>query len=130
MSGSVAKNLEGRTGEPLFSTQDVGKAHIITLLESEIADTYYIDQVVDDIARHVESIDTQRLVVDLRHVTHLSSAALHLLMALKVILDQRDGRMCITNLERDLQEVFRWTKLKSLMPIFETTDEAIANMTD
>ncbi len=130
MTGSAGKNLENATGERLFSTQDVGKVQIITLLESEIADTYYIEEIGEDLNRHIESSDTQRLIVDLRHVRHLSSAALHLLMALKVILDQRDGRMCVANLKKDLQEVFRWTKLKSLMPIFVTTDEAIANMTD
>ena len=113
---------------PLFSTRLRQGVHLIAFLRSDVLDAHYIEQLGDDLYRHLKIVDAPRVVIDLQNVQLLSSSALGMLIALKKVIDRQGGRICIANVHDDLMKVFKITKLHKLMKIHDSTDDAVESL--
>ena len=102
--------------------------HVITFSRPDVLDAEYIEQLGDDIYRHLKTVDAPRVVIDLHGARQLSSAALGMFIALKKVIEKRGGRICIANVHRELLEVFKITELHKLLAIHDSTDEAVRNL--
>ncbi|MHC4414029.1 MAG: STAS domain-containing protein [Planctomycetota bacterium] len=132
---AVAQAAGGAPGSSTSSPEDAffsarvdNGVHVITLLKSHVVDAYYIERLGDDIYRHLKPVDDPRLVVDLANVHHLSSSALGMLIALRTVVQKKDGKICLANVKKDLREIFKLTNLHKLLNIHDSTDKAVTSL--
>jgi anti-sigma B factor antagonist len=77
-----------------------------------------LEEAMAGLARWVESEERPRVRFDLQDVDYISSAALGKLINLKKPLQRRRGTIRFANMNPDLQEIFRITRLDQV-PGFE-----------
>lgn len=111
-----------------LSCRKDGEVDIIELLDRNILDEAYIQQIGDEITALIESNPNPRVVIDFKNVEHLSSAALGTLINVNNKVRQKDGILRLTSIAPQLLEVFKITKLDHLFHIDSTTDDALKNI--
>ena len=112
----------------LFSSRVLNGVHVIKFSRPDVLDAYYIQRFGDQIYHHIKKLEAPRVVVDLDNVHHLSSAAIGMLIALRKIIEQRAGKICIANVSSDLWEIFKLTNLQKLLKIHDGTDKAVKSL--
>jgi len=115
-------------GSKLFSVHDDGGVHVIAFERANVLDAYEIQRLGDDIYQFIKTLDAPRVVVDLARVQHLSSSAIGMLIAIKTVVEKRDGKVAIANVSRDIMEVFKLTKLHKLIKIHDDTGKAVSSL--
>lgn len=68
--------------------------------------------------------ETCIVIVDLEHVTYVSSAPLGCLIAAHSRMRARRGALVLASVQRDVRRVFQLAAPGDLLPIFDTIDEA------
>jgi anti-sigma B factor antagonist len=112
-----------------FSSQVLGGVHIIEFSRSDVLDAQYIEQLGDEIYRHLKPVEQPRVVVDLHNVRFLSSSALGMLVALrKVVVERKGGKMGIANVAPEIRQVFKMTKLHKVLNLQDTTEKAVRSV--
>ena len=67
-----------------------------------------------------------RLILDLSRLEYVSSAGLRSVIAAAKIAGSRGGRLCCCGLAGVVKKVFDVSGFTSLLPVFETLDDALA----
>ncbi len=101
---------------------------VVTLTRPDLIDADCIRRIGDEINTNVKQADSPRVVVDFDNVRFLSSSALGMLVALRTALRHRNGNLCICNVTKEVQGVFRITRLRELIPIHLSTEEAVRSL--
>ncbi len=109
----------------LFSTQKVDGVHVLKFDKSEVLDSYEIERLGDDIYSYLEPLHEPKVLLDMKRVKHLSSAALGMLLALRGVIERDGGRLALTNVRDDVLAIFEMTRLDTLIPIYPGTTEAL-----
>ena len=112
----------------LFSTTVVDGAHVITFSRSDVVDAQYIKRVGDDIYHHLKPVDAPRVVLNLHNVNFLSSSAIGMLVALKTVVAKKNGKICLANVDDNIGQVFKITKMHKIMKIHDSIDKAIESI--
>lgn len=71
------------------------------------------------------SISVQSMVVNMQQVDAIDSAGIGAILSLRKKLITQEVRCVLCNLTRRVQEVFHFTKLLDLIPVYSTVDEAL-----
>jgi anti-anti-sigma factor len=111
-----------------FSAEERNGVHVITLARSDVVDGQYIEQLGNDLNTFTKSLDAPRLLLDLGSVSHLSSAALGMLIVLKSTAEGRGGGICLANLQDNLRQIFTLMKLDTTLKIHDSTDAAMKSL--
>ena len=96
----------------------------IEFLDKNILDEANIQQIGDEIGRMVDADDRPRLVISFRNVDHLSSAALGTLITINNRVTTKDGQLRLSDIDGQILEVFKITKLDRLFEIHDTAKDA------
>ncbi len=106
-------------------TQQEG-VDIVRFVERKILDELSISELGDQLRAVAESSPSIRLLLNFEDVDHLSSAALGMLITLDKLVKERKGTLKLCNINRQILEVFKITRLNKLFEIHGTTKEALA----
>ena len=104
---------------------DHGGITAIEFVDRNILDETNIQQIGEEIGRLVDEDDNPRLLISFRNVEHLSSAALGTLITINNRISAKNGQLRLADIEGQILEVFKITKLDKLFEIHETSAEAI-----
>ncbi len=113
------------TAVPYLDVRRVGDACVIEFSRPDVTDQAYIKQAGEEIDRVIQKLEPPRLVIDFTRVQRLSSATLGMLVALKETVEQKEGELCLANVEEKVYDIFRLTKLHKVLKICDTLDEAV-----
>lgn len=100
--------------------------HIVEFCDRKILDELAISETGDELRTVVESETKIRLLLNFRHVEHLSSAALGMLITLDKLVKEKHGTLRLSDINSQIFEVFKITRLNKLFDIHETADKALA----
>ena len=114
--------------EPKFSSHVDRGIQVIAIDRADTLDAYEVEGLGDDIYKHLENLDAPKVVIDLGHVDHLSSAALGMLIALRAVVEKDGGVVCVANVSNDLHALLKMTKLHKVIKIYDSLKEALGNM--
>ncbi|KUO51244.1 MAG: hypothetical protein APF76_17320 [Desulfitibacter sp. BRH_c19] len=67
----------------------------------------------------------KKVIVNLHEVNFLDSSTLGVLIASLKKIKKRDGVICVTKLQPNVEEIFKLTRLDKIFEIFPDNDEAI-----
>ncbi len=98
---------------------------IVEFADRKILDELSIQEIQDELSRIVTAEPGIKLLLDFRNVDHLSSAALGTLITLNKQVGEARGQLKLSNINRQIFEVFRITRLNKVFEIHETASDAM-----
>jgi anti-sigma B factor antagonist len=101
----------------------------VEFIDRNILDEANIHQIGEEIAGLVDASPVPKLLISFANVDHLSSAALGTLITVNNRVKGRKGQLRLANIDPQISEVFKITKLDKLFQIHDTTDSALASFT-
>ena len=86
-----------------------------------------IQQIGDEITKMIDAEGDPKLLLNFENVEHLSSAALGTLITINNKIKQKGGQLRLSNINPQIFEVFKITKLNKLFQIHDDTEKALAS---
>ncbi|MCY2986892.1 MAG: STAS domain-containing protein [Planctomycetota bacterium] len=77
--------------------------------------------------RLVDAEGTIRLLLNFKNVEHLSSAALGMLINVQKAVQQKDGKLILSDLRPRIYAVFQITTLNKMFNIYDTVEHAVTH---
>ncbi len=111
--------------QPNLRIRQQGKVRVVEFEDRKILEELIIAQIGEQLSELVQAEPEPRLVLDFRKVEHLSSAALGVLITLSKQVNERNGKLALANIQPQIYEVFRITRLNKLLDIHSTADDAV-----
>lgn len=69
-----------------------------------------------------------RVLVDCQELDYISSAGLRVLLASAKELKKQNGKICLSALNPNVKQVFEISGFTSIFPIYESTKDALADL--
>jgi anti-sigma B factor antagonist len=114
--------------KPKLKIREQGKVRIVEFEDRKILEDLVINQIGAQLSELIDSGSEPRLVLDFKHVEHLSSAALGVLITVDKQVAQREGKLALANIQPQIFEVFRITRLNKLFNIQSSTEAAVQSV--
>jgi len=106
-------------------TQSEG-ASVVEFLDRKILEEFTINEIGDQLSTLVGAGGGKlRLLLNFRNVEHLSSAALGMLIKLHNEMKKTGGKLRLSDINPQIFEVFKITRLNKLFEIYDTRAEAL-----
>lgn len=109
-----------------ITVKDSDGVRIIEFCDRKILDELSISELGGELNAAVDSQPTTNTLLNFKNVEHLSSAALGLLITLDKRIKDQKGSLKLSNINPQIYEVFKITRLNKLFEIHDTADEALA----
>jgi len=114
--------------QPKLKIRRQGKVQVVEFEDRKILEELIITQIGEQLSELIEAEAEPRLVLDFRNVEHLSSAALGVLITLNKQVAGRQGKLALANIQPQIYEVFKITRLNKLFSIQNTADAAVESL--
>ncbi len=101
-----------------------GEVRLVKFVPSRILDEIQINTIGQQVISLIDEGVT-KIVFDFSNVDHLSSSALGMLITIKKRLDNVGGTMKLCNIQPQIFQVFKITRLDKLFEIYDTATEAL-----
>jgi anti-sigma B factor antagonist len=98
---------------------------VVEFADRKILEEFSIQEIGDELSELVASEPGIKLLLNFRNVDHLSSAALGMLILLNQKVQEQNGALKLSDINRQIFEVFKITKLNRLFEIHDTSDQAM-----
>lgn len=99
---------------------------VVEFADRKILEELSIQEIGEELDELVESEPGVKLLLNFKNVDHLSSAALGMLITLNKKIKERDGDLKLSDINRQIFEVFKITKLNRVFDIHDHADDAMA----
>lgn len=99
---------------------------VVEFADRKILEELSIQEIGEELRQLVESEPAIRLLLDFKQVEHLSSAALGMLITLHKRVQERNGSLKLSDINRQIFEVFKITRLNRVFEICDTAEQALA----
>ncbi len=99
---------------------------VVEFADRKILEELSIQEIGEELDELVESEPGVKLLLNFKNVDHLSSAALGMLITLSKKIKERDGDLKLSDINRQIFEVFKITKLNRVFDIHDNADDAMA----
>ena len=113
------------TSIPHLDVKMISDALVLKFTCTDMTDAAFINRLGDEIYQIVKGIENPKVVVDFAVVERLSSATLGMLVALRKIVTKHDGQMRVTNIAKDLIEIFKMTRLDVTLQVCASNQAAL-----
>ena len=99
---------------------------VVEFADRKILEELSIQEIGDELDQLVEGQPGIRLLLNFRNVDHLSSAALGMLITLNKKIKEHNGALKLSDINKQIFEVFKITRLNRVFEIHDTADQAMA----
>jgi phenylalanyl-tRNA synthetase beta chain len=121
----IAREVAAITGQRLrlpplrrrLELEEIGDVTAVQLVDPKILDEQNVQVIGEQLFSLVDDVGRRKLLLDLRNVEYLSSAALGKLITLHKKLQAVGGKLMLCNIDPQIYEVFEITKLDKFFEI-------------
>lgn len=99
----------------------------IEFVDRNILEESNIQQIGDEIGEIIEAQPNPKILLCFENVEHLSSAALGTLITVNTKVKAKGGQLRLSNIDKQIYEVFVITKLNKLFQIHDTSEKALVS---
>jgi len=99
---------------------------VVEFADRKILEELSIQEIGEELHQVVESEAGIKLLLNFKNVDHLSSAALGMLITLNKKVKEQNGDLKLSDINRQIFEVFKITRLNRVFDIHETADQALS----
>jgi len=100
---------------------------IVEFADRKILEELSIQEIGEELHQVVESEPGIKLLLNFKNVDHLSSAALGMLITLNKKVKEQSGQLKLCDINRQIYEVFKITRLNRVFDIHETAEQALSH---
>jgi anti-sigma B factor antagonist len=100
---------------------------VIEFADRKILDELCIHEIQEELAGLVEKKTAGNLLLCFKNVEHLSSAALGMLITLKKKVEEKQGKLKLSDINPQIFEVFKITRLNKIFDIHPSVEKARAS---
>jgi anti-sigma B factor antagonist len=104
-----------------------GNVSMVEFADRKILEELSIQEIGEELRRLAESEPGARLLLNFENVDHLASAALGMLITLHKKIQEQNGLLKLSNINRQIFQVFRITRLNRVFDIHDTAEQALAS---
>lgn len=109
----------------LIMANQIGDVGVVSFLTSQVLDELNVQQLGTELNDLVDKEGMVRMVINFSKIKFLSSAVLGKLISLNKKVAGQKGRLAFCNINADIMQVFKITRLDKLIPIFDDEQEAV-----
>ncbi len=102
------------------------RVSVVEFADRKILEELSIQEISDELNELVEAEPGIRILLNFKNVDHLSSAALGMLIKLNGKIKDQSGLLKLSDINRQIFEVFKITRLNKVFDIHDTADQALA----
>ncbi len=102
-----------------------GDVSIVQFADRKILEELSIHEIGEELGALAESQPKVKLLLDFGNVDHLASAALGMLITLHKKVQERSGTLKLSNINRQIYQVFKITRLNRVFEIHDTAEKAL-----
>lgn len=106
--------------------EDIDGVTVARLLEKKILDEANIDALGQELFALVDKDGRTQIILDFSLVEYLSSAALGKLITMHKKVSTAGGKVVLCNIQKDILDVFKITKLDKVLTLCAKLDDALA----
>ncbi len=110
-----------------LKVKDINGISVVEFADRKILDDLCILEIQEELSKLIESKTTGNLLLSFRNVEHLSSAALGMLITLKRRVEENKGKLKLSDINPQIYEVFKITRLNKVFEIHPSADGARAS---
>lgn len=99
---------------------------VVEFADRKILEELAIQEIEEELHQVVDSEPSIKLLLNFRNVDHLSSAALGMLITLNKKVKEHNGELKLSDINRQIYEVFKITRLNRVFDIHDTAEQALA----
>jgi anti-sigma B factor antagonist len=99
---------------------------VVEFADRKILEELSIQEIGEELNRLADTQGGIRMLLNFKNVDHLSSAALGMLITLNKKIKERSGVLKLSDINRQIFEVFKITRLNRVFDIHETADQALS----
>jgi anti-sigma B factor antagonist len=100
---------------------------VVEFADRKILEELSIQEIGEELDRLVEGEPGIKLLLNFKNVDHLSSAALGMLITLNKRIREQNGSLKLSDINKQIYEVFKITRLNRVFDIHETSQQALAS---
>jgi anti-sigma B factor antagonist len=100
---------------------------VIEFSDRKILDELCIHEIQEELSGLVDTKSSGNLLLCFKNVEHLSSAALGMLITLKKKVEEKQGKLKLSDINPQIYEVFKITRLNKIFDIHPSIDKARAS---
>ena len=104
---------------------DVDGVTVVRFVDTRILDATSIEELGDELFALIEEENRNQLLINFAEVEFLSSAALNKLIILDKKVKSNDGKLVLSDLRPEINEVFAITRLDQLFTIADSEQNAL-----
>lgn len=102
-----------------------GPVSVVEFADRKILEELSIQEIQEELKQVVEAEPGIRLLLDFANVDHLASAALGTLITLHKKVQEQNGALKLSNINRQIFQVFKITRLNRVFDIYDTSEQAM-----
>ncbi len=102
-----------------------GSISVVEFADRKILEELSIQQIGDELRRLAEAENGVQLLLNFENVEHLASAALGMLITLHKKVQEQNGSLKLSNINRQIYQVFRITRLNRVFDIHDSAEKAL-----
>ena len=102
-----------------------GSVSVVEFADRKILEELSIQEIGDELRRLAEAEQGIHLLLNFGNVDHLASAALGMLITLHKKVQEQHGALKLSNINKQIFQVFRITRLNRVFDIHESADDAL-----
>lgn len=99
---------------------------LVEFADRKILEELSIQEIGDELGKLVSAAPGIRILLSFKNVDHLSSAALGMLITLQKKVAEQHGLLKLSDINRQIFEVFKITRLNKVFDIHDSADQAMA----
>lgn len=101
-----------------------GDVAVVEFADRKILDEMCIHEIQEELTKLLAAGGPARLLLSFKNVEHLSSAALGMLITLKKKVEEAQGQLRLSDINPQIFEVFKITRLNKIFDIHPTVEKA------
>jgi len=113
--------------DPHINVTKMNDVNVIEFADRKILDELSISEIGDQLKSVAQSAPSVRMLLNFQNVEHLSSAALGMLITLDKLVKEASGKLVLCNINPQIYEVFKITRLNKLFAIHDSTEAALGS---
>jgi anti-sigma B factor antagonist len=107
-----------------------GDVSIVQFADRKILEELSIQRIGEELRALAEQQPRMKLLLDFGNVDHLASAALGMLITLHKKVQEQNGALKLANINRQIFQVFKITRLNRVFDIHDTAEQALDSFTN
>ena len=111
-----------------ISVQNVGTVIVVEFLDRRLVDQAQLARIGRQLREIIGEAELPKMLIDFDNVESLSSGALGVFIELHKTIQAKDGKLCLSNVDKELKKLFTMTKLHRVMTICKSNERAMREL--